>query len=352
MSRFYQDNEDELEIRIRDNVRHGRVSPQPVIQPEHRYRSVRPLYEHGSSSYLVPTASPGLRRSLSTGARTPPPPPTPAPVIINNIQRDRSRDRSRDRRSSNSPLYDSDDYSEEEYYGRGSQRRRRSHSHSRHQSFSRSQIYAPQALVPAAPQRDPRDEYELQRTRQELEEYRRLHSQEEYELEKSRRELEKIRIRSSKEDYELERTRRELAAYKAAEEREEEEKRIKEELELQRLKAEKKAADEKAKLKKESDAAIEKYKIEEAEKAAKEKKEKEEREKEYQRRFEEDLRKNGMDERQISIMLKKDMGVDPNRPTYTRMSRRHLSIETLNRYRIDYEFDQVIYHTSRLRIKS
>jgi len=57
--------------------------------------------------------------------------------------------------------------------------------------------------------------------------------------------------------------------------------------------------------------------------------------------LEEDLRNSGMDERQISVVLKKDKaGVDPARPTYTRMSRRHLSIETLNRYRIDYEFDQ------------
>src|SRR4051812_7785472 len=29
-----------------------------------------------------------------------------------------------------------------------------------------------------------------------------------------------------------------------------------------------------------------------------------------------------------------------NGPTYTRMARRHLSIETLNRYNIDYEFDR------------
>jgi hypothetical protein len=48
-----------------------------------------------------------------------------------------------------------------------------------------------------------------------------------------------------------------------------------------------------------------------------------------------------MDERQIAAVLKKEKAVDPNRPTYTRMSRRHLSIETLSRYRIDYEFDVV-----------
>jgi hypothetical protein len=112
-------------------------------------------------------------------------------------------------------------------------------------------------------------------------------------------------------------------------------------LELKRLQEERKAEEEKARIKKESDAAIEKYKREQAEKEAKEKKEKEEREKEYQHRLEDDLRKSGMDERQIAVVLKKDKGVDPSRPTYTRMSRRHLSIETLNRYRIDYEFDQV-----------
>jgi len=116
---------------------------------------------------------------------------------------------------------------------------------------------------------------------------------------------------------------------------------------LQRLRDEKKAEEEKKRLKKEAEAAIEKYKIEEAEKAAKAKKEKAEREEEYQKRLQEDLRKSGMDERQIAVVLKKDKGVDPNRPTYTRMSRRHLSIETLNRYRIDYEFDQVRKRNAR-----
>jgi hypothetical protein len=135
--------------------------------------------------------------------------------------------------------------------------------------------------------------------------------------------------------------KRELEHYKAEKERAEEEKRIKKELELKRLQEERRADEEKARVKKESEAAIEKYKREQAEKEAKEKKEKEEREKEYQHRLEDDLRKSGMDERQIAVVLKKDKGVDPNRPTYTRMSRRHLSIETLNRYRIDYEFDQV-----------
>jgi hypothetical protein len=57
--------------------------------------------------------------------------------------------------------------------------------------------------------------------------------------------------------------------------------------------------------------------------------------------IEEDLRKSRMDERQIAIVLKKDRGLDPSRPTYPRMFRRHLSVETLHRCRIYYEFDQV-----------
>lgn len=271
----------------------------------------------------------------------PSPAPAPAPIVINNR------------------IYN--DYEDDDYMGLAPPQRRRSRSRSRPNSFAA----------------DPRDHYELDRTRRELEEYRSVHNRDEYEKDKVRRELEAYRsvhtrdeyemektrrelelykiekeryreedrvkkqIAATKEDIELDKTRKELAAYKAEKEREAEEKRMKKEMELQRLRDEKKADDEKKRLKKESDAAIEKYKIDEAEKAAKAKKEKEEREAEYQQRLQEDLRKSGMDDRQIAVVLKKDKGVDPNRPTYTRMSRRHLSIETLNRYRIDYEWDQV-----------
>lgn len=46
---------------------------------------------------------------------------------------------------------------------------------------------------------------------------------------------------------------------------------------------------------------------------------------------------------EIEDMLNKDKKVAPvsSRPTYTKMSRRHLSIETLNKYRVDFEFDVV-----------
>lgn len=150
---------------------------------------------------------------------------------------------------------------------------------------------------------------------------------------------------SSAQDYELEKTRAELDKFKMEAQREKEKERLKKELELKKLKEEKAAKEEAARAKKEAEEAVEKFKIEEAKKKEKEKKEKEEREKEYKHRLEDDLRKSGMDERQIAVILKKEQAVDTNRPTYTRMSRRHLSIETLNRYRIDYEFDVVRGHT-------
>jgi hypothetical protein len=84
---------------------------------------------------------------------------------------------------------------------------------------------------------------------------------------------------------------------------------------------------------------------EDYDKAMKELEEARKREEEYQRRLEDDLRKTGMDEREIGVVLKKERAADPDRPTYTRMSRRHLSIETLNRYKIDYEFDTVSTHS-------
>lgn len=146
----------------------------------------------------------------------------------------------------------------------------------------------------------------------------------------------------SRDAWELERVRKELGKYKLEEQREAEEKRIKEELEYKRLREEKKAEEEKARLKKEHEKAVQEYKEKEAARIAKEKKEKEEREKEYKKRLEEDLRKAGLDEGRIAVVLKKDKMNEPGgRPTYTRMSRRHLSIETLNKFKIDYELDQV-----------
>ncbi|KAK0102755.1 hypothetical protein ONS95_006352 [Cadophora gregata] len=66
-------------------------------------------------------------------------------------------------------------------------------------------------------------------------------------------------------------------------------------------------------------------------------KENPEQEEEYQKRLQEDLRKSGMDETQVAAVLEKD---DPKRLSYTRLSRRDISVETLNRYKIDHELHQ------------
>jgi hypothetical protein len=356
----YYDEDDELDIR----VRRGR-SPAPVVYPEHRYRPApRPYYEAGASSYLGPAASGvGVHRSRSHGRRSPPPSPQPPPVIINNTRiyndyedddylalaprPNRDRSSSRHRPSSFVSRDSRDDYELD-------RTRRELEAYQRAHTREEFELERQRRELEAYQRAHTREEFELERQRREIEAYRikEVRSREEHELEKARKELEKYKIHSSKEDYELERTKKELEAYKLEKEREAEEKRIKKEMELKRLVEEKKADDEKERLKKESEKAIAKYKQEEAEKAAKEKKEKEEREKEYAHRLEDDLRKSGMSEQQISVVLKKDKGVDPNRPTYTRMSRKHLSIETLNRYRIDYEWDQVRTIPRRMRVGS
>lgn len=71
--------------------------------------------------------------------------------------------------------------------------------------------------------------------------------------------------------------------------------------------------------------------------------EKKEREVEDKKRLEEDLRKSGLDDSQIAILLEKDKNGAANlkRPTITRMARRYLSIETLRELQIDYTLDTV-----------
>jgi hypothetical protein len=120
-----------------------------------------------------------------------------------------------------------------------------------------------------------------------------------------------------------------------------------------------------AKERKEREEIIENFKKQEAARLAKEKAEKDAREKEYQRRLHEDLHKAGLDERTIVAISKGELpkpAMPPApmhqhqhqhphppppppmtpRPTYTRMSRRHLSIETLRVYGIQYEFDKEV----------
>ncbi len=59
--------------------------------------------------------------------------------------------------------------------------------------------------------------------------------------------------------------------------------------------------------------------------------------------MQEDLINAGVDEKHIQAIIKKEKikEKEKDRPTYTRMARRHLSIETLRIYNIDFDYDQV-----------
>ncbi|KAK8022536.1 hypothetical protein PG993_013303 [Apiospora rasikravindrae] len=99
---------------------------------------------------------------------------------------------------------------------------------------------------------------------------------------------------------------------------------------------------------------VERYKKDEAERALREKEEAEEREREYKRKMQEQLRKSGLGEKEVKEILagKKiekahdttgetgSQDDEHERPVYTKMHRRHLSLETLRVYNVDYQLDQ------------
>ena len=188
-----------------------------------------------------------------------------------------------------------------------------------------------------------REAWEAEQTRRQLEEMR---------IANAREQEERRREKEFRDDAELKRAKRELDEIKNREARAEEEKRIKRELELKRLKEEEEALEEKRRREKEAHEAVEAYKAKEAERYAREKKQKEETEREYKRRLQEDLIKSGLDEKAIAAILKREKVPEANeaaresraphdRPTYTRMARRHLSIETLRTFRVDFDYDNV-----------
>jgi hypothetical protein len=192
-------------------------------------------------------------------------------------------------------------------------------------------------------------------------------TREDWEAENTRRELEHLRLTAEREraerritkdfktDAELQQAKRELDEIKRREALAEEEKRIKKELEHKRLKEEREAAEEAERIKKEAEAAVERYKQEETERRMKEAREREEAEKEYKRRLQEDLVNSGVDEKAIAAIMKKEKVPETEaeaqaqalgRPTYTRMARKHLSIETLRTYSIEWDYDPVRCHLS------
>lgn len=185
-------------------------------------------------------------------------------------------------------------------------------------------------------------------------------TREDWEAENARRELEHLRMTQTREkderrlakeyrdEAELQRAKRELDEIKRREAQAEEEKRIKKELEHKRLKEEQAAAEEEKLREKEAKLAVERYKQKETERLAQEAKEREEAEKEYKRRLQEDLVNSGIDEKAIAAIMKKEKvpEIEPEpqpvaRPTYTRMARKHLSIETLRTFSIEWDYDNV-----------
>lgn len=328
MSSYYS-SDDEVDVRIR----HRR---EPSPSPVHYVQAVRPprprSYYATGPSYLMPeqTMVTTRTRSRSRERRSSPPhavvAPPPAPVIINNR------------------IYNEHSSDEED----GGRLVLRGRSHSKVRSRAGSSDYMT------------REDYELERTRRELEELklkqRSAHNDSEvYELKRARRELEELRAQQERdresrrtakeyrEEAELKAAKRELDEIKRKEELEAEEKRIKKEMELKRLEEERRAHEEKKRREKEAEEAVERYKQKEAERREKEKKEKEQAEKEYQRRLQEDLIHAGVDEKDIAAIIKKEKVKAEKqiaeRPTYTRMARRHLSIETLRVYGIDFDYD-------------
>lgn len=163
---------------------------------------------------------------------------------------------------------------------------------------------------------------------------------------------------------------------KFAEEQEADEKRLRKEIETKMIAEQLKAEEAKKQREKDEAAAVERWKAREAEKAAKEKREKEEAEREYTHRLTDQLRASGLPEDQIKAILEKrrinqGWGAQPRpfpgpppprmfpgppvpppvpvpqqqmtttKTTYTRMARRHLSLECLKVRGIDYELDAV-----------
>ncbi|KAF7543850.1 hypothetical protein G7Z17_g10414 [Cylindrodendrum hubeiense] len=421
MSRNYYDDEDDLDI----HVRHRGPSPGPVRYVQRPAARPQSYYDAAPGpSYLAPehlvtvARSRSRDRSRSHDRRTSSPPP-PAPVIINNrIYNEHSSDEDDDRRM--------------QLVG-SSRHRHRSRSWSRSRSQSSSHMT--------------REDWEAEQARKDLEGLL---------LSNTREKDERRLLKEYQEEEELRRAKRELDDIKGREARTEEEKRLKKEMELKRLREEDEENEERDRREKEAKDAVEHYKQAERDRILKAKKQEEEKEKEakeaverykqaerdrllkereekeatdreYQRRLEEDLRRSGLDDKAIKAILKKEKvkkeaqehvptqvpishvghvghtgqidyagqyghssqtsqyghssqtgqygqsghssqtgqygqsghygqmapyvpppqvvpvsqpgTVAIARPTYTRMARKHLSIETLRSYQVDFDFD-------------
>lgn len=335
MSRYSYSSDEDSRIDVRVS-RHRAPSPvrRPVIPPQgpHYIQTVDVRRERPASYYqtgpvmLDPARTIVHTRSRSRERRSTPPshtqtPAPVAPVVIHNkIYNEQSSD---------------DDWSDDSHH-----RRRRGHTRSRSRHSRASSIDS----------HDARERWELEQARRQLEELKLA--------QKAEREDGRVH-KQYREEAELKLAKAELDEIKRREAKEKEERRIRKEMELKRLEEERKEEEERERREKEKKLAIAEYKAKEAERIAKEKEEKERAEKEYQRRLQEDLIRAGVDEKDIEAIIKKEKikraAEDKKkedeknkggqgqvaRPTYTRMSLKHLELETLYYFKLDWEYDPV-----------
>jgi hypothetical protein len=294
----YGSDEEDLDIHVR---RYQRAASPQYVQTVRDTRPPRGYYQSGPV-YLAPERSSGTMittrtsRSRSRERRSSPPHQQMAPVVIENkIINEHSSDSDSDR-------------------------------HHRHRHRDRDR----------APSSTYRDELALERVRLGYDELRLRDEEREREARRA--------MRDARDNSELVRAKAKLDEIERERERHEAEERVKKDLELKHVQEEQRKEEEKRRRDREAEEAVEKYKL----KLAREKEEKEKAEKEYKLRVTADLLAAGVPEKDIGAILEKKKikqeekeEKEKDRPTYTRMSLRHLDIETLVYYKIEFEYDQV-----------
>lgn len=299
---YYSDDED-IDIRVERRrsppVHYVDVPAYQQRRPRHYYPGDHPSYLEPERTTIIATRS--ASRDRSRERISSPPAAHAAPVVINN-------------RIYNE--YSSDD-DESHHRLQLARPRRRSRSRSRSQTGLMT-----------------REEFEMERARRELHNLK---------LAKEFEERERRATKELQEEADLRRAKDELDAIKRRQAQAEEEARIKKELELKRLKDEEREAEAQKRREKAAEEAVEHYKKKEMERIQREKEEQKQREKEYQRRLQEQLLQSGLDEQQITAILRKEKIPEPKpekpNPKYTRMARKHLSIETLRTFDVEYLVD-------------
>ncbi|KAI0141304.1 hypothetical protein BJ166DRAFT_97636 [Pestalotiopsis sp. NC0098] len=347
MSRYsrYSDSESDVDIHI--SRRHA--SPARPVRAPVQYVEAprRPRYDdrdhflvpqHAERTVVTARSKSRDRRHRESSPKSPPPPPAAPPVIINNHIINYSDS---DSDSSDDARYRPHHPMEVARHPRHPGRERADSSSSSYYRDREARRQDVEREVERELARGRKD-YELERTRKELEEMKLVAKIEEDD---------RRRDKTAKEERELRQMKKELDEIRQAKEREENERRLKTKLEVERLRKEEEERVEKQRSAKQAHDAIERYKKDEAARIAREREEKEQRDKEYKQRLQEQLLKSGLDEKEINAILagkkvekkeekKKEKEKEHDaRPTYTRMARRHLSFETLRLYNIDYQLD-------------